>query len=164
MAYLIGHQQAVVGAPGDVHSSLRNPLYSRAFDAAGNEFIYLLGVALTAIGSWVNFDVGVDGSTALLDTDVAATIVGRCAVATAATIASTYGWYQIYGAATWLALTGSTDAKNAFATGTAGSVDDSGAGAEALVFGAFSTGAVSESTFLQAGVLNYPYMIGLTLD
>ena len=63
-----------------------------------------------------------------------------------------------------LALTAATDAKNAFATTTAGSVDDSNAGAETLVFGAFLTGAVNETTFLISTALNYPYVTGLTLD
>lgn len=164
MAALIGHLQGLVGAPGDVHTSLRNPLFSRAFDASGNEFIYLSGVAAVAIGSWVNIDVSVDGAVVLLDTDVAGTVLGRIAVATAAVLASQYGWFQVGGAASALALTGSTDTKNAFATSTAGSVDDSGAGAEVLVFGAVSTGAVDETSFLQAFALNRPFMIGITLD
>lgn len=164
MATLTGYTETVVGAPGDVHTTQRNYLGQRAFDTAGNEYIYLLGVASTAIGSWVNYDGGVVFATALLDTDVAATLLGRLAVATAATVASTWGWYSIFGAASGLSLTAATDAKNAFATSTGGSVDDSGAGAEALIFGAFYTGAVVEATFLAPFALNYPFMTGLTLD
>lgn len=163
MAKLTG-AMPVVGAPGDVHSSQLNTLGQRAVDTDGNEYIYLKGVASTAIGSWVNYDGSTDFSTALLDTDVAGTQLGRLAVATAATVADKYGWYQIYGAASALSLTGATDTKNAFATSTAGSVDDSGAGAEVLVFGAFYTGAVNETTFLASFALNYPFMTGLTLD
>ena len=128
------------------------------------DFIYLQGIASTAVGSWVNFDTLETGVTALLDTDVAATVLGRVAVAMAAIGASQFGWYQIYGPARGLAMTGSTDTKNAFATSTAGSVDDSGAGAEVMVFGAWSVDAVNETTFLQDFMLNYPYMIGVTLD
>lgn len=148
----------------EVHSVKKYRLGTRKRDVAGNEYIYLKGVASTAIGSWVNFDTGVDFSTVLLASDVAATVVGRVAVAKAATVANTYGWYCIYGATDGLALTGSTDTKVAFMTSTDGSVDDSGAGAEVTVFGAWSTGAVNETTFLQAFVLNYPFVIGLTLD
>lgn len=168
LPYITGGALATVGQPGEVHTSAKNPLglVAQGLGADGGyaEYVYLSGVALTAIGSWVNYDVGVDYSTILLDTDVAATLLGRIAVATAAIVAATYGWYQITGAASGLALTGSTDTKNAFATSTAGSVDDSGAGAEVLVFNAFSTGAVVESTFLQPFVLNRPFMIGITLD
>lgn len=128
------------------------------------EFIYLGGIASTAVGSWVNFDTLETGITALLDTDVAATMLGRVAVAMAAIGASQFGWYQIYGPASGLALTGSTDTKNAFATSTAGSVDDSGAGAEVMVFGAWSVDAVNETTLLQDFMLNYPHVIGVSLD
>jgi len=148
----------------NVDAVKKQRLGTRKRDLAQNEYIYLQGIASTAIGSWVNFDGGVAFVTALLDTDVAATQLGRLAVAKAAVGASQYGWYCIYGAVDGLALTGSTDAKNAFATATAGSVDDSGVGAEVLVNGAWSTGAVNETTFLQAFAISYPYMHGLTLD
>lgn len=83
------------------------------------EFIYLKGVASTARGSWVTYSMD-DGSTALL----AANAIGPVAVAMAATIASTYGWYQIQGKAIGLALTGYVDNALVYATATAGSVDD----------------------------------------
>lgn len=164
MAYMVGHP-AVVGAPGDVHSAQKNPIFTRVFDSSGREYIYLPGVASTAIGSWVNIDTSTDGTTALLDTDVAATLKGRLAVATAATVASTWGWYAIYGAdISGLSLTAATDTKAVVATSTAGSVDDAEAGAEVLVNGAFYTGAVDETSFLASFVLNYPYMHALSLD
>lgn len=147
-----------------VDSLKKDRLFRVRKDPAGNEYMYLKGVASTAVGSWVAIDVGTDGVTTLLDTDVAGSMFGRVGVAMAAIGASSYGWYQISGAASALALTGSTDTKNAYATSTAGSVDDSGAGAEVVIFGAWSTGAVSESTFLQAFVLNRPYVIGISLD
>src|SRR5688572_2822073 len=128
------------------------------------EFIYLQGIASTAVGSWVNFDTLETGVTALLASDVAATTRGRVAVAMAAIGASQFGWYQVYGPASGLALTGSTDAKNAVMTSTDGSVDDAEGGAEILIFGAWSTAAVDETTFLQNFMLNYPFVIGITLD
>ena len=168
MAYMVGHP-AVVGAPGDVHSAQKNPIFTRVFDSSGREYIYLPGVASTAIGSWVNFDGSTDGTTALLDSDVAATCIGRVAVATAASIASTWGWYAIYGAdVSGLALTGATDAKNVWAQATAGSVDDAdpsaGAANEYRVVGAYFTGAVDEVTLLASFALNYPQISGLSLD
>ena len=149
----------------DIHTTKRYRLGTEKSDVAGNVYVYLKGVASTAVGSWVNFDTSTDGTTALLDTDVAATLVGRIAVAMAAIDATTkFGWYLVKGNGSALSLTGATDTKNCFATSTAGSVDDSGAGAEALVFNAFYTGAVNETSFLAPVVLNRPFMTGLTLD
>ena len=83
------------------------------------EFIYLKGVASTAVGSWVTFNPD-DFSTSLL----AANDIGPTAVALSANVASQYGWYQIYGKAVGKALTGFVDNANVYATATAGSVDD----------------------------------------
>jgi len=84
------------------------------------EFIYLAGVASTAIGSWVTFNQD-DHTTALL----AANAIGPVAIAMSAnTAATSYGWYQIYGKAVGLTLTGFVDNANVYATATAGSVDD----------------------------------------
>lgn len=83
------------------------------------EFIWLDGVASTAVGSWVTYNTD-DGSTALL----AANAIGPVAVAMGASVASTQGWYQISGKAVGKALTGFADNANVYATATAGSVDD----------------------------------------
>lgn len=170
-AKLYGGPLAAVGNPGDVHSVQRNPLgiVIPGEDALGlyGEWIYAKGVASTVQGSWVNFDVTVSTyDTALLDTGVAATQLGRIGVASAAIDATTeFGWYQIYGQVSALSLASATDAKNAFATSTAGSVDDSGAGAEVLVFGAFYLTAVDTPVSGQSYfMINRPFMTGLTLD
>lgn len=83
------------------------------------EFIYLQGVASTAVGSWVTFNQD-DGTTALL----AANAIGPVAIAMSANVASQYGWYQIYGKAVGLCLALFADNANVYATATAGSVDD----------------------------------------
>lgn len=83
------------------------------------EFIYLKGVASTAVGSWVTYNSD-DNSTALL----AANAIGPVAVAMAATVAGEYGWYQIQGKAVGKALASFADNANVYATATAGSVDD----------------------------------------
>ena len=83
------------------------------------EFIYLVGVASTAIGDWVTFNQD-DNTTTLL----AANAIGPVAVSMSANVASQYGWYQIYGKAVGKALTGFLDNANVYATATAGSVDD----------------------------------------
>lgn len=85
----------------------------------GGEFIYLKGVASTAVGSWVLYNPD-DYSTSLL----AANDIGSVAVAMSACVASNYGWYQIKGKAIGKALTGFVDNANVYSTATAGSVDD----------------------------------------
>lgn len=83
------------------------------------EFIYLLGVASTGVGSWVTYNA-TDYSTVLL----AANAIAPVAVAMSANVASQYGWYQISGKAVGKALAGYVDNALVYATATAGSVDD----------------------------------------
>jgi len=110
----------------------------------GGEFIFLKGVASTAIGSWVTYDMD-DGGTVLL----AANAIGPVAIATAATVANTGGWYQISGKASGLALASFADNANVYATATAGSVDD------AVVAGDRVKNAKGASTIVGAGLAEF---------
>lgn len=83
------------------------------------EFIYLKGVASTAIGSWVHYNAD-DYSTTLS----APNAIGPVAVSMSANVANQYGWYQISGKAVGKALAGYADNALVFLTATAGSVDD----------------------------------------
>jgi hypothetical protein len=83
------------------------------------EFIYLLGVASTAVGSWVVYNPDNFGTSLLAANDI-----GPVAIAMSANVASQYGWYQIQGKAIGLVLAGFVDNANVYATGTAGSIDD----------------------------------------
>jgi len=118
-------QNAIAGTQpiAETSATQRHPLGTRvkATDPTygGGEFIYLKGVANTAIGSWVTFNQD-DNSTTLL----AANAIGPVAVAMSANVASQYGWYQIYGKAIGKALAGYADNGLVYATATAGSVDD----------------------------------------
>lgn len=148
MANLAARPTLFAGDTSDVDTVLKHPLGTRAFDTAGNEYIYLQGVASTAAGSWVSFDE--EHATTLLAADAK----GRVAIAMAATVASTYGWYQIYGKNTIAkVLTGFADNGLVYATATAGSVDD------AVVAGDRVRGAIGRSA-IASGVatmeLNYP--------
>jgi len=82
------------------------------------EFIYLKGVASTAVGLVARFDQFA-GSTTL----TAAGGRGPVAVAMSANVANSYGWYQIAGAAVVKAATVVANAP-VYATATAGQVDD----------------------------------------
>jgi hypothetical protein len=118
---MIGHQ------PIDSTSTTQqHPLGTvvQAVDTASTgygvgEFIYLLGVASTAVGSVVLYSPD-DFSTSLL----AANDIGSVAIAMAANVASQYGWYQIKGKAVAKVLAGFVDNANVYGTATAGSVDD----------------------------------------
>jgi hypothetical protein len=92
--------RATASKPGDVDATqkhrlgrretFRHPTYGEG------EFVYLLGVASTAAGDAVSYN----GSTFATTRAVAgAGIPWTIAFATAATVASTWGWYQISGIA-----------------------------------------------------------------
>lgn len=83
------------------------------------EFIYLAGVSSTVRGSVVIYNPD-DFSTAL----ASANGIGPVAVAMAATVASTKGWYQIQGKGVASVLTGFADNANCYLTATPGSIDD----------------------------------------
>jgi len=148
-----------IGAPviTDTDTVARVPLGTRlhAYDPVygDGEFIYLLGVASTAVGSWVTFRQD-DNSTALL----AANAIGPVAVSMSANVASQYGWYQIYGKAVGLALTGYVDNALVYATATAGSVDDAVVAGDRvkLAVGASAVGtpAAGQAEF----EIQYPFM------
>lgn len=74
----------------------------------------------------------------------------------AATVASTYGWYQIYGLAQGLALTLYADNAKVWATATAGSVDDTDVAVD-LITGAIGRSAVNETTLIATFELSYPF-------
>lgn len=137
----------------DVHAEKKFRLGTRVKDKAGNEFIYLQGVASTAAGSWVSFDE------AHVSTLLAANAVGRVAVAQAAVDATTkYGWYQIYGKASGKVLTLFADNGKIYSTSTAGSVDDAVVSGD-LVVGAIGRSAIDGGAATgQAYVeLSYPF-------
>lgn len=124
-------------------------LGKRARDEAGKEYIYLKGVASTVAGSWVTFDK--DGNTTLL----AGNAVGKVAVALAATVANTFGWYQVYGPCAVTASDTTAANKALYIDGTAGRVDDLVVAGD-LIVGAHSTAA--DATNVLAVDLNYPYV------
>lgn len=60
------------------------------------EFIYLLGVASTVVGSLVSYNATTHQTALSADT---ANLAGPVAVAMSANVASAYGWYQVGGLA-----------------------------------------------------------------
>jgi|TARA_Y100000310_G_scaffold31852_1_gene30203 hypothetical protein len=94
--------------------------FNSTTDYGEGEFIYLKGVASTAVGSWVT--IADNHTTALAVADG----VGQVGVAMSANVANQWGWYQIAGQAAGLVLTGFVaSGSDAYLTATAGSLDDS---------------------------------------
>ena len=83
------------------------------------EFIYLKGLAATAVGSVVRYAT-VSWITKLAVADDK----GPIACAMAATVAGEYGWYQIFGTGVGKVKTAFADNANCYLTATAGSLDD----------------------------------------
>lgn len=157
MAQLTGSSGIIVkGGPGtgtavtaSVDTTALYALCTRAFDANGlNEYIYLQGVASTIAGSVVTFDRSTG-----LTTLIVGNAVGPVAVAMAATVASTYGWYCIYGTCT-AACDTIADNTACYIDGTAGRIDDAVVAGD-LVAGMFARSA--DSSNLCTVELNYPF-------
>jgi hypothetical protein len=145
------------GKPGDVDSSAKNTLGRQAMDVNGNIFIYLLGVASTVLGTWVTFDEN------HATTRAVANAQGRVAIATGATVASTYGWYQIYGEAEGLCLADFVTEGKVYLTSTDGSVDDADVGQD-FVIGAVGRSARDTTTGTAVFELNFPMVQDTALD
>lgn len=113
----IGHQPI-----SDTNTTQQHPLGTalRAVDSTYGEgdFVYLAGVASTAVGDLVVFDQKA-GTT----TRAVAGSRGPCAVAMSANVAGQYGWYQVNGSAVVKAGTVVANA-SAYVTATAGTIDD----------------------------------------
>lgn len=149
---LVGYGLGMVGVSTDIHTAAKNPVLQRSFDGAGNEYIYLKGVASTVAGSWVAYDEL--GLTTLL----VANGLGAVAIAQNSVVASNWGWYLIFGAGYGLCLVSYADNAKVWATSTAGSIDDADVPVDLI------TGAVGRSARATTGTysgmalfqLNYP--------
>lgn len=123
------------------------------------EFIYLKGVANTAVGSWVTINSD-DFSTALL----AANAIGPVGVAMSACVADNYGWYQIHGKAVGKALSGYVDNALVFATATAGSVDDAVVDGDMVHLAKGASAVDTPSSGLAEFEIAYPYTDDITTN
>ena len=121
------------------------------------EFVYLKGVASTAIGTMVDYDTYLNTTT--ISPATAGT--GSVAVAMSANVALQYGWYQIEGAAV-------VKAPNAMAVGadvfmlaaTPGSVDDAAVAGEQILNAKVSTTTGTPGTGFGVIQINRPFHQG----
>lgn len=143
----------------NVDASQKFRLGTEVKDIAGNRYVYLKGVGSTAAGDVVAYDENYETTRLLQAT------IGRIAVAKAAIDATTkFGWYQVWGKATSVKVAASfaADQAGTYATSTAGTVDDSGAGAEEFIYGMWGRSAIASGTATME--LNYPWKAAATHD
>lgn len=150
MALLVGRVMGTVGASDEVHTTQKNPINCHAEDAQGNEYIYLVGVASTIAGSVVTFDEA--GVTTLL----AANAKGPVAVAQAATVASTWGWYMVRGSCSVDVVANSADNATMGRETTDGKVGDGRAAGDQIA-NFFARGATTAAA-LATCQFCYPYV------
>lgn len=149
------------GDTADVDTVQKHPLGTRARDASNNEYIYLAGVASTVAYSPVVYDE--DFATVLADSaGTAPANEGPVAIAQAATVASTYGWYMIWGS-TYVISGDVADNGQIYLTTTAGTVDDADV-ASALVIGAWARGADDATNTRVEVQINYPMVHRAAID
>lgn len=140
----------------NVDTTKKFRLGTRKRDVAGNEYIYLAGVASNAAGEWLVWDE--DFATTRLIADE----VGPVGVSMAAFDATTeYGWAQIYGKNT-VAKTDTVAADKAlYIDGTAGRADDADVAGDGI-HGAFSMAA--DATNVATVWLHYPFVADIAFD
>lgn len=118
------------------------------------EFIYLKGVASTAVGSWVGYSPA-------LGTSVLAVANGNYPLAvsmTTNTTTTSYAWYQISGVAQALGLTSITHSSGfLWLTSTAGSLDDASVIGDAVINARKTTTVHVVGTFLDTYNISRPF-------
>src|SRR5574341_35098 len=121
-----------------------DPVYGEA------EFIYLKGVAATAIGNLVTYDVK-DGVTVR----AVAASKGPAAVAMSANVANQYGWYCVKAGSVPLSCAAAAAVDVAlYVTATAGAVDDAAVAGQGIVGAMLNTAAAGAA--LADARINYP--------
>lgn len=138
----------------------------RAIDSTlgGGEFIYLMGVASTVVGSVVTFNPST-GVTTLSPATTGSKLPQSVAVAMAACVSGYYGWYQIQGAAVIKKTAVKFSPSVAmFLSGTAGRIMSTAA-ASAQIWNAISINAatVASATSTITVSINRPFIQGIAI-
>lgn len=144
--------QPIAGTSTTQLHPLGTKIYASHATYGSGEFVYLLGVASTVVGSWatINYD---DGSTALL----AANAIGPVGVAMSINVASQYGWYQVRGKAVGKAAAEYADNGLVFITATGGIVDDAPVDGDMVHLAKGASAVDTPSTGLAEFEIQYPY-------
>lgn len=162
MAYTINENRLIGQAVADTSTTRKAALGTRiqAKDPTYGvgEFIYLKGVASTAVGNAVVYSPD-DWTTARATTSTA----GLVAIAMSANVANQYGWYQIFGKAVVTAGTVADNAK-AWATATGGVLDDATADGYMVHNAIFASADGTPSAGLAELEIMYPYIDGIATN
>lgn len=150
----IGMQAIAVTSTDQNHPiGLRAKAYDPTYGEG--EFIYLKGVASTAVGDTVIFDVYANTTTRTV-----AGSRGAVAVAMSANVASQYGWYQIQGMAVVNVLASYANNALAYVTATAGSIDDAVVSGDKIDSMTSKTAIGTPSAGKAVMQLSYPHLTG----
>ena len=156
MAELTGGAQVFHANTSTVDTAVQVTVGTRSRDAAGNEYIYLKGVAATGAGSWVTYNLNT-GTTAVLT----ANAVGPVAIAMAAVVADRWGWYQIFGKNT-IASTDTIAANlQLYIDGSDGRADDADVAGDAIIG---ATSLTADTSNVATVMLTYPYTSNVAID
>lgn len=156
MANLQGRAQLFDGDTTNVDTTARQAVFTRAYGPTGYEYIYLLGVASTAAQDLANWNQSTG-----LTIRLVANAVGQVGVAQAATVASTYGWYGIWGH--YSVASDTTSGIGAVYTdGTAGRWDGDTDVSTEVIIGAFATAAAVANVC--PGFVTYPHVANVVIN
>lgn len=118
------------------------------------EFIYLKGLASTAVGEAVIYELAGN-----LTKRAVAGDRGPVAIAMSANVANQYGWYQIFGSA--VVKTGTVADEGAcYVTATPGSLDDAVVSGDKIDGARFKTANGTPSAGLAIASIAYPFLNG----
>lgn len=134
----------------NVDATKKFRLGTRVKDVAGNEYIYLQGVASTVAEDWVVYDE------AHVTTRTVANSKGSVAIAMAAVDATTkFGWYGIWGKFKGDVATGADNAK-VWLTSTAGRVDNTDVATDLVINALQRSATTSNSADFE---IRYPFAL-----
>jgi hypothetical protein len=148
MAYSID-PSPTAGVTGEAHATQLNPLGVVRQFSDGNSYIYLKGVASTAADDWVVFDENYQ------TTRTVAASSGPAAIAKAAVIASTYGWYLYIGSGTAYVLSAAVSAATLYVNAQAGAVATAVVGNKGILNATTATAAASNNATVR---INRPWV------
>lgn len=117
----------------DVYTTLEYALGTRCMarnttTGYAGEFIFMSGVASTVATSWVLLSYDDHSTSLLADGDI-----GPIGIAMSASVASTYGWYQIRGKASGKLAAGLSDNVGLYASATAGTAGGTSSGKSEII-------------------------------
>jgi hypothetical protein len=149
MAFSIDPSPTAGGVHNEVHATQQNQLGVVRQFSDGNSYIYLKGVASTAANDWVVFDETYQ------TTRTVAASSGPAAIAQAATIASTFGWYLYVGSGTAYVLSAAVSAATLYVNAQAGAAATAVVGNKAILNATNATAAASTAATVR---INRPWV------